>query len=53
MRDLDNMIDTALGNPPAPGYLTEIINAHLLFGEELDDLSFLARRIRFWRDLLP
>jgi hypothetical protein len=24
MRDLDNMIDTELGNPPAPGYLTEI-----------------------------
>jgi hypothetical protein len=50
MRDLDNMIGTALKKPPAPAYLTEITNAHLLFSESRGALSFFASAIPFWRD---
>lgn len=50
MRDLDNMIDTALGKPPAPGYLTEIVNAQLLFADEPEAYPYFARCIPFYRD---
>ncbi len=50
MRDLDNMIDTALGKPPAAGYLTEIVNAHLLFSGQLEALPHFAPCIPFYRD---
>ena len=50
MRDLDSMIEVALGKPPAPGYLTEIVNAQFLFDEEPNMLSFFARHILMYRD---
>jgi hypothetical protein len=50
MRDLDNMINTAEGKPPAPGYLTDIINAHLLLDEQPEVFSWFAKSILFYRD---
>jgi hypothetical protein len=50
MRDLDNRIDTALGKPPAPGYLTDITDAHLLLAEQPELLSWFANTMPFYRD---
>jgi hypothetical protein len=50
MRDLDNMINTADGKPPAPGYLTDITNAQLLLIEQREVFSWFAKKIPFYRD---
>ncbi|AGZ52575.1 barstar family protein [Mycobacterium kansasii] len=50
MRDLDNMINTAEGKPPAPGYLTDITDAHLLLVEQPDVFPWFAKSIPFYRD---
>jgi hypothetical protein len=50
MRDLDNMIDTALGKPPAPGYLTEITDAQLLLVEQPGAFPWFAKKMPFYRD---
>jgi len=50
MRDLDGMIDVAYGRPPAPGYLTEIVNAHLLLADDPETFRWFADHIPFYRD---
>jgi hypothetical protein len=50
MRDLDNMINTAEGKPPAPGYLTDIIDAHLLLIDRPDDFSWFVNKMARYRD---
>jgi Barstar (barnase inhibitor) len=50
MRDLDNMINTAEGKPPALGYLTDIADAHLLLVEQPQVFSWFANSILFYRD---
>jgi hypothetical protein len=50
MRDLDNMINTASGKPPAPGYLTHITNADLILAEQPDAFPWFANCMPFYRD---
>jgi hypothetical protein len=50
MRDLDNMINTASGKPPAPGYFTHITDAHLILADQLDAFSWFAKCMPFYRD---
>ena len=50
MRDLDNMINTADGKPPAPGYFTDITDAHLVLADQPDAFSWFAKCIPFYRD---
>jgi hypothetical protein len=50
MRDLDNMIDTAMGKPPAPGYLTQITDAHLILADQPEAFSWFANCMPFYRD---
>jgi len=50
MRDLDNMVNTATGRPPAPGYLTVINNAHLLLADQPEAFSWFAGCMPFYRD---
>src|SRR5215469_7341515 len=40
MRDFDNLTNPALDKPPAPGYLTDIIDAHLLLIDQPDAFSW-------------
>jgi hypothetical protein len=42
MRDLDNMVNTATGKPPAPDYPTDITDAHLLLVEQPESFSWSA-----------
>jgi hypothetical protein len=50
MEDLDNMINTAEGKPPARGYLTDITDAHLLLTKQPEVFSWFADRIAGYRD---
>ncbi|MGH3564350.1 MAG: barstar family protein [Mycobacterium sp.] len=50
MRDLDGMINDALGKPPAPGYLTDITDAHLLLVEQPHAFPWFVEIIPFYRD---
>lgn len=50
MRDFDNLIGTALGKPPAPGYLTDIADAHLLLTDDSESFPWFANRIEFYRN---
>ncbi|WP_082956479.1 barstar family protein [Mycobacterium sp. E787] len=50
MRDLDNMINTAEGKPPATGYLTDITDAQLLLVDQPEAFSWFAKKIAFYRD---
>ena len=50
MRDLDNMIDAAMGKPPAPGYLTEITDAHLILADQPEAFPWFAKCMPFYRD---
>ncbi len=50
MRDLDNMIDTASGKPPAPGYFTHITDSHLILADQPDAFSWFAKCMPFYRD---
>ncbi|WP_156747936.1 barstar family protein [Mycobacterium sp. E3198] len=50
MRDLDNMINTAEGKPPAPGYLTEVTDAHLLLIDEPKAFSWFANAMPFYKN---
>jgi hypothetical protein len=50
MRDLDNMINTAMGKPPAPGYLTQITDAHLILADQPEAFSWFANCMPFYRD---
>lgn len=50
MRDLDNMINTASGKPPAPGYLTQITDAHLILVDQPDAFAWFANSMPFYRD---
>jgi hypothetical protein len=50
MRDLVTMVSTATGRPPAPGYLTQITNAHLLLADQPETFSWFAKCMPFYRD---
>jgi hypothetical protein len=50
MRDLDNMVNTATGRPPARGYLTHIGDAHLILAGEPDAFPWFASCMPFYRD---
>ena len=50
MRDWDNMIDAAQGKPSAPGYLTDVRDAHLLLSEEPDAFPWFVNCIPFYRE---
>jgi Barstar (barnase inhibitor) len=50
MRDLDNMVDTATGRSPVPGYLTYITDAHLLLAEQPEAFPWFAKKMSFYRD---
>jgi hypothetical protein len=50
MRDLDGMANMATGKPPAPGYLTDITDAHLVLVEQPDLFSWFAEIMPFYRD---
>jgi hypothetical protein len=50
MRDLDNMVNTATGRPPAPGYLTDVTNAHLILADQPEAFSWFAKKMPFYRD---
>ncbi|MGA8329224.1 MAG: barstar family protein [Mycobacterium sp.] len=50
MRDLDNLINTASGKPPAPGYLTQITDAHLILADQLEAFPWFANCMPFYRD---
>jgi hypothetical protein len=50
MRDLDNMIDAAMDKPPAPGYLTQITDAHLILADQAEAFSWFAKCMPFYRD---
>jgi Barstar (barnase inhibitor) len=50
MRDLDNMVNTATGRPPAPGYLTDITDAHLILADQPEAFSWFASCMPFYRD---
>jgi Barstar (barnase inhibitor) len=50
MRDLDNMVNTATGRPPAPGYLTEITDARLILADESEAFSWFSKKMTFYRD---
>jgi hypothetical protein len=50
MRDLDNMVNTATGRPPARGYLTDITDAHLLLVEQPEAFSWFASKMPRYRD---
>ncbi len=50
MRDLDDMINTASGKPPALGYVTDIINAHLLLIDQPESFSWFATKMPRYRD---
>jgi hypothetical protein len=44
LRDLDNMVNTATGRPPATAYLTVINNAHLVLADQ-PEAFFVGRRL--------
>ncbi len=50
MRDLDNMINTASGKQPAPGYFTDITDAHLILADEPEAFDWFAKCMPFYRD---
>ncbi|MFZ0713920.1 barstar family protein [Mycobacterium sp.] len=50
MRDLDNMVNAATGRPPAPGYLTNVTDAHLILVDQPDDFSWFSKKMPFYRD---
>jgi len=50
MRDFDNLTNPYLSKPPASGYLTNVINAHLLLTEQSDTFSWFASKIRTYRE---
>ena len=50
MRDFDNLINTASGKPPAPGYLTDITDAQLILSEQIGLFSWFAGTMPFYRD---
>jgi hypothetical protein len=50
MRDLDNMINTASGKPPAPGYFTHITDAHLILADQPEAFPWFAKCMPFYRD---
>ncbi|MEE6177543.1 barstar family protein [Mycobacterium sp. 050134] len=49
IRDLDNMIDAALGKPPAGGYLTEVVDADQLLVDEPQVFPWFVERVDFYR----
>ena len=49
MRDLDNMINTASGKPPAPGYFTHITDAHLILADQPEAFPWFAKCMPFYR----
>lgn len=50
MRDLETMVNTATGRPPAPGYLTDITDAHLILADQPEAFSWFANCMPFYRD---
>jgi Barstar (barnase inhibitor) len=50
MRDLDNMVNAATGRPPAPGYLTNVTDAHLILVDQPDAFSWFTKKMPFYRD---
>ena len=50
MRDLDNMVNPAIGTSPPPGYLTVVTDAHLLLVDEPEAFSWFAKRVPLYRD---
>jgi hypothetical protein len=50
MRDLDNLVNLDLTKPPARGYLTQMINPHLLLAEQPEIFPWFANKMPFYRD---
>jgi hypothetical protein len=50
MRDLDNIVNTATGRPPASGYLTDIPDAHLLLVDEPEAFPWFVHKVHVYRD---
>lgn len=50
MRDFDNLTNPARDKPPASGYLTDVIHAHLFLVGQPEVLSWFANSIPFYRD---
>jgi len=50
LRDLDNLVNTATGRPPAPAYLTVTHNAHLVLADQPEAFSWFAGCMPFYRD---
>ncbi|MCV7402167.1 barstar family protein [Mycobacterium fragae] len=50
MRDLETMVNTATGRPPAPAYLTYITDAHLILADQPEAFSWFASCMPFYRD---
>jgi hypothetical protein len=50
MRDLHNMIEASMRKPPAPGYLTQITDAHLILAGQPEAFAWFAKCMPFYRD---
>jgi Barstar (barnase inhibitor) len=50
MRDFDNLTNPALDKPPATGYLTDIIDAHLLLIDQPGAFPWFANKMPRYRD---
>lgn len=44
------MVNTATGRPPAPGYLTDVTDGHLILADQPEALSWFAKKLPFYRD---
>ncbi|MCV7198469.1 barstar family protein [Mycobacterium angelicum] len=50
IRDLDNMLNTATGKPPARGYLSVITDAHLFLVDQPEDFFWFASKMPVYRN---
>lgn len=50
IRDLDNLTNPSLIDPPAGAYLTELRNAHLFLPQQDEVFSWFANSLSFYRD---
>lgn len=50
MRDLDNLTNPSLTDPPARGYLTELRNAHLFLPNQDEIFAWFANAMLFYRE---
>lgn len=50
IRDLDNLTNPSLSDPPARAYLTELRNAHLFLVQQDEIFSWFARELSLYRE---